>query len=91
MFDALVLQRREGMSPLLIEAILFLKENSHFWSIKDIREAFRRVRENEKTKRAEEKLQELNAQETNIAAEAHVLGIEQVLPPVTVNNNEDEA
>lgn len=87
-FDALVPQRREGMSPLLIEAILFLKENIHLWSIKDIREAFRRVRENEKTKRAEEKLQELNNQETNIAAEALVLGIEQMLPPVNVNNNE---
>ncbi len=40
-FDALVPQRREGMSPLLTEAILFLKENIDlvFWSIADIRNA----------------------------------------------------
>jgi hypothetical protein len=40
----------------LVEALLFLKENSDLWSIKDVREALRRVKENEKMKRAEEKL-----------------------------------
>ena len=47
----------------MVEALLFLKENSDLWSIKDVREALRRVKENEKMKRAEEKLQELHAQE----------------------------
>ena len=67
---------------MLVEALLFLKENSDLWSIKDVREALRRVKENEKMKRAEEKLQELHAKEANIAAEANVLGIQQVHPPV---------
>eukprot|EP00986_Skeletonema_menzelii_P018329 scaffold26626_cov178-Skeletonema_menzelii.AAC.7 len=58
-FDALVPQRREGMSPLLIEAILFLKENCDLWSIEDIREALRRVKANEKAQRTEEKLRQL--------------------------------
>ena len=89
-FDALVPQRREGMSPLLIEAILFLKENIHLWSVKDIREALRRVKENEKTRRAEEKLKELSTQEANIADEANVLGIEQVLAPISVDTNTNE-
>ncbi len=46
-FDALVPQRREGMSPMLIEAILFLKENRDLWSMTEIREALRRVKSNE--------------------------------------------
>ena len=72
------------MSPLLIEAILFLKENCHLWSIEDIREALRRVKENEKAQRTEEKLQLLNTQEANIAAEAAVLGIKQMLAPLNL-------
>ncbi len=32
-FDALVDQRRSGTSPVMIEAILYLKENSDLWSI----------------------------------------------------------
>ena len=48
-FDALVPQRREGMSPLLTEAILFLKENIDLWStIADIRNALRRVKNNDR-------------------------------------------
>ena len=70
-FDALIPQRREEMSPLLTEAILFLKENIDLdlWSIADIRNALRRVKNNEKLQRALKlkKLQELNGQEANIA------------------------
>ena len=35
-FDALVDQRRSGTSPVMIEAILFLKENHDLWSIHDV-------------------------------------------------------
>lgn len=84
-FDALVPQRREGMSPLLIEAILFLKENCHLWSIKDIREALRRVKANEKAQRTEEKLRQLNIQETNIAEDAALLGIAQELADFSID------
>ena len=58
------------MSPLLTEAILFLKENIDLWSVADIREALRRVKKNERLQRALKKLQELNGQEANIALQA---------------------
>ena len=40
-FDFLVPQHREGMSPVLLGAILFLKENKDLHSIKDISESLR--------------------------------------------------
>ena len=79
------------MSPLLTEAILFLKENIDLWSIADIREALRRTKKNEKLQRARKKLQELNlnGQETNIAAQQIYWGFRQlVLPPVDVSHDE---
>ena len=44
------------MSPVLIDAILFLKENRDLWSINDIPEALRRVKDNEKKKTYTEKV-----------------------------------
>ena len=40
----------EGMILVLIEVILFLKENCNLWSIKDISEVLCRVKDNEKKK-----------------------------------------
>ncbi len=75
------------MSPLLTEAILFLKENIDLWSIADIRNALSRVKNNERLQRVLKNLQELNGQEANIAVQvqADALGIQiqTVLPPVS--------
>ena len=97
-FDALVPQRREGMSPLLTEAILFLKENIDLWStIADIRNALCRVKNNERLQRALalKKLQELNGQEANIAVQRQMhwgfrIQTQTVLPPVEVSQDEVE-
>ena len=45
-FDALVDQRRSGTSPVMvmIEAILFLKENHDLWSIHDVYTALKKLR-----------------------------------------------
>ena len=45
-FDALVDQRRSGMSPVMIEAILYLKENCDLWDINDFLTALKMLKEN---------------------------------------------
>ena len=55
-FDAMVPQRRSGLSPTVIEALLYLKENRHLWSIANVKEALRRVKANEKAQRTAKKL-----------------------------------
>jgi hypothetical protein len=44
-FDALVDQRRSGMSPVMIEAILYLEENQDLWDINDFLTALKMLRE----------------------------------------------
>ena len=73
-FDALVLQRRRGMSPIMVEGILYLKENRDLWGIEDVKEALRRVKENEKKERTKKKMQAHQDEELQIAAEALSLG-----------------
>ncbi len=64
-FDALVDQRRSGMSPVMIEAILYLKENRDLWDINDVRTALRMLQDNEKSARFQANVTALN-QEQNL-------------------------
>ena len=73
-FDALVILRRRGMSPIMVEGILYLKENRDLWGIEDVKEALRRVKENEKKERTKKKMQAHQDEELQIAAEALLLG-----------------
>ena len=65
-FDALVDQLRSGASPVMIEAILFLKKNSDLWSIHDICTALQKLKENEKSARFEARLAALNLVQTRL-------------------------
>ena len=59
------------MSPMLIGSLHLLKENRDLWPMKDISEALRRVRENEKQKRAKNRLQ-ARSEEAPIATDARL-------------------
>ncbi len=59
-FDALVDQRRSGMSPVMIEAILYLKENWDLWDIHNVRTALRMLQDNEKSARFQANVAALN-------------------------------
>ena len=80
-FDALVDQRRSGMSPVMIEAILYLKENHDLWDINDVRTALKKLKENEKTARFETRLAAFNQDEDQIMAEMETLN--------PTNNNDE--
>ena len=56
-------QRRSGMSPVMIEAILYLKENRDLWDINDVCTALRLLKENEKSARVQANLEALNREE----------------------------
>ena len=75
--DALIPQRRSGMSPIMVEAILYLKENRELWSIEDVKEALRRVKANEKSERTKKKMQAHQMEEMQLAAEALNLGVQE--------------
>jgi len=72
-FDALVDQRRSGMSPVMIEAILYLKENRDLWDISDVKTALKKLRENEKTARFEDRWVALNQEQDRIMADMEAL------------------
>jgi hypothetical protein len=74
-FDALVDQHRSGTSPLIIEAILFLKENCDLWSIHDVRTALNKLKKNEKRARFEARLAALNLEQTQIMADMDMLNV----------------
>jgi hypothetical protein len=80
-FDALVDQRRSGMSPVMIEAILYLKENRDLWDINDVRTALKKLKENEKTARFEARLAAFNQDEDQIMADMETLN--------PTNNNDE--
>ena len=71
--DALVDQRRSGMSPVMIEAILYLKENCDLWDISDVKTALKKLKENEKTARFEERWVALNQEQDRIMADMEAL------------------
>ena len=75
------------MSPVLIEAILFLKENCDVGSIKDIPVALRRVKLTEKQKRTEKRLEDHEEEENQIARDAASIGMQATIAPVVYNKN----
>ena len=86
-FDALVPQHREGISPVIIETIISLKENCDLWSIKDIPEALGQVKLNEKKKRTMKRLEDHKEEENQIARDAASIGIQATIAPVVYNKN----
>jgi hypothetical protein len=74
-FDALVDQRRNGTSPVMIEAILFLKENRDLWSFHDVRTALKKFKKNEKRARFEARLAAQNLEQTQIAADMEMRNV----------------
>ncbi len=74
-FDALVDQRHSGTSPVMIEAIRFLKENSDLWSIHDVCSALKKLKKNEKRARFEVRLAALNLEQTQITADMEMLNV----------------
>ena len=63
------------MIPVLLEAIIFIKENWDLWHIKDISESLRQVRENEKKKRTEKRMQTHVEEENQIAGDVASAGM----------------
>ena len=72
---------------MLIEAILFLKENRDVWSIKDVSEFLRRVRENEKKKLTDKRMQMHAEEEGQIAGDAASAEMQQIIAPVLYNGD----
>ena len=67
-------KRRKILSPLMTEELLMLKENGPLWSIEEVREALRRVKENEKTDRTKKKMAAHQVEDNLFAGEARILG-----------------
>ena len=78
-------QRCSGMSPIIVEALLFLKENREFWGIKEVAEALRMVNQDEKTERTKKKMQAHMEEEAIIAEEAGAFGVQQEAVPLNYN------
>ena len=77
-YDAAVPQRRGGLAPIMVEALLFLKENRDCWGIEEVRKALARVKANEKSERTKKKMEAHQAEEEVIAAEELVLGVQDL-------------
>ena len=54
--DCVFTKRRAGLSPLVFEMIMFLKENRDLWSIYDVAEADDRLKLKNRKSRAEKKI-----------------------------------
>ena len=74
-FDALVNQCRSGTSPVMLNAILFLKENCDLWSIHDVHTALKKLNKNEKRARFEARLAALILEQTQITADMKMLNV----------------
>ena len=83
--DAMVPQRRAGLSPSMVDALLFLKENREFWGIREVAEGLRMVKHNEKTARTKKKMQSHMEEEAIILEQANAFGISDKLLPVDYN------
>ena len=56
--DALLIKRRSGLTPIMIESLIYLKENRAYWDIDAVIEAFKLARANLKSKRMAKKHEE---------------------------------
>ena len=74
-FDAICTQRRFGLSPVMIEGLLYLKENRHLWTIDTVAEALEIIKKREMTERVNKKAAMLKEQEAMIIAGAAALGL----------------
>jgi hypothetical protein len=63
------------MSPVMIEAILYLKENHDLPSIDDGCVALKKFKNNEKTARFEARMAALNQEQTQIVANMETLNL----------------
>ncbi len=86
-FDASVSQHCEKMSPMLIEAILFLKEKRDVWSLTEISEALCRVKTNEVHVHIQKEIETQAAEQAQIAVEAFVENISVTLAPINNYRN----
>ena len=75
-FDALVPQRQPGMSPVMIEGILYLKENRHYWDVAIVSEALEIVKSCLVTNRLRKKIAHLEEEEELITGEAAEIGLQ---------------
>ena len=73
-------QRRSGMDPIMSEALLFLKFNHHLWTIKEVAEALRRVKENKKKQRTQKKMKKHQETEELLAAVAAMRNLAVSVP-----------
>ena len=55
-------KRRKGMTPRMVEAILFLKKNADLWGIKDVNQA----NEDRKQEKRDERYQKRSEQEAEL-------------------------
>ena len=54
--DALVVKRRSGLTPLMVEALLYLKEDCHYWGIETVVESLKRTVGNLRNERLAKKM-----------------------------------
>ena len=62
-----------GMSPIMVDALLYLKENCHLWTIKDVSETICRVKDNKKKSRTVDNMRAHQDEEKGIAASQAVM------------------
>ena len=67
--DAILDQRRRALSPLIVETLLFLKENRHYWNQAHVAEALTAVKKNGRSERLKKKmeLEEVSNKINNLA------------------------
>ena len=58
MYDAFNSKRRRGMSPIMVEMILFLKKNRDLWGIDDVARANQSRLKADRSERVEKKIAE---------------------------------
>ena len=74
-FDAIYIQRRSGLSLIMIEGLLYLKENRHLWTIDTVAEALEIIKTHEMSERVNKKVAMLKEQEAMIIEGAAAIGL----------------
>ena len=74
-FDAICIQRRSGLSPVMIEGLLYLKENRHLWTIDTVAGALEIIKTREMSERVNKKVAMLKEQEAMIIEGAAAIGL----------------
>ena len=74
-FDAICIQPRSGLSPVMIKGLLYLKENRHLWTIDTVAEALEIIKTREMSERVNKKVAMLKEQEAMIIEGAAAIGL----------------